>query len=99
MIVERRQRVRKCYKNYAEMPANSGDSHLNEAKQAEIRRRLKRTIPVKESENDVLLFAISDDWEDDSALTTPITPKIVLILYALLTCLAYFAIGSYFFLR
>jgi hypothetical protein len=98
MIVEKRRLIRKCYKNYAELPTKSGETAHSADKGADLALRLKNNnLSINTTYYDAIQYGVPEEWEDDSILETVTTPKIVIYLFALLAGIAYFAIASYFF--
>lgn len=90
MIVEKRQRIRKCFKNNAVSPENSGEWEriINQTKlNQQIRHKTNRlSTPISTKE-----------WEDESALAPVTQPRSVVYVCALISGVAYFAVSSFFF--
>lgn len=90
MIVEKRQRIRKCFKNNADSPDDPG----------EWERIIRQTELNQQARNKKLRLrasASTEGWEDESALAPVTKPKSVIYVIALISSVAYFTVGSFFF--
>jgi hypothetical protein len=95
MIVERRRQIRKCFVNYAGSPT-AGEITVvkpDVAKQKPVMQEIEDNDRYENYTAFSFDSTTAPDWDDDSMLTTNTTPSVVVYAYALLTILAFFAIG------
>ena len=95
LIIEKRKQIREVYKAMLDRQLTFNactDSNLEN--KSVMKHEIKADTPYKTT---TFNSYTSVDWDDDFAMGNEATPGVIVHIFAILTGLSAFAIGSYFF--